>query len=406
MNITIDFDKSCIKVKELQKVSSVDFTKKDLYEIGILKEEVPGHLSDKRTDYYQSIVPALTMLLEEFIIFDETNGQIQHTAVGDRKPKEIAETYGVALGVKYITANFGVPLQDIKGIDPAATGKYLDFRFEVSGQAYELETKGTVQGSIASFKKDIADKKTAAGKKTNSNGPVHLRIGTVAQLSNTNNVNTPRLTVLDDPPEDVPGENQIPALPQYYQRILSFTLDNAAYNKLVKRSSLREARFFGVYVYKGQQYFGDFFDRRLITEFVQANLPKKRRTVATLFNKLTRSFRRHKYFLGVHSSLIHHLQANDFESAARFSIPEEYVQRRHHTTLLSQTGVLWVASHARNDKQIERQFSEAEVKKRLTYQWRIGYNQPKKCGEPCRSREKRGQSCSIMTYKDSCHFHR
>jgi len=69
-------------------------------------------------------------------------------------------------------------------------------------------------------------------------------------------------------------------------------------------------------------------------------------------------------------------------------------------------GILFIKSKNGQLKEIEKQFTEDEVKKRLSELYGYKRREPHQCGASCRSREKEGNPCKIMTYRENCHFHR
>lgn len=410
MKIKVDKSRIPSGVPYFNKISSIDIEKEDLFKLGIFKHEVPAiHVNESDYLYLMSKVPAYIQLYSDFI---EVKGDsIVNTSKDDRVMKDVSEIVGIALGIKLTIDSFGIRQERIAKIPPPATKeKYLDYKFNHNKNEIELETKGTTSSSIKRFVDDITSKKSTATKS-------HFRFGTVAILSKPGKSHETVIHLCDDPPEDI-DDVVDDDIPWHYISALGYILDNKYYNKIV-RSILQKTesqyelisikeRFFGGYQFRDESYFGEFFDYRINIENLLEVVSEKDLSIDEVFRKVTRKQGRNKIFIGVHSKIIGMIIAGKSLSQI-LDVPYTRIKEINDSgaeIFRDSDGIIVVISPNKDDPQIEQQFPEEEVKKRIGQILRRERHKPTECGAPCRSKEIEGKPCAIKTYRGTCHLHR
>jgi hypothetical protein len=200
----------------------------------------------------------------------------------------------------------------------------------------------------------------------------------------------------------------------YYLIYLSFILDNPDYNKIVKilknRYSYRKPiiklnKFRYKFKYENKEYYGQCFDKRLIIKII-TKMYKNDDTVHRLFSRLTDNVGKEKYFLGIDINILKNLNYRDLNFFNKYQSLNKYKIEKEIEYIQMSDGILFIKSSNGQLKEMEEQFSESEVKKRLNELFNYNQRTPHMCGAPCRSHEKEGKPCEILTYREYCHFHR
>lgn len=409
----IDVDKSRIPsgVPYFLSISSIEMVKDDLFKLGIFKHEAPPeHVHDSDFLYLMSKVTAYIQLYSDFITVE--GNSIVNTSTDDRVMKDVSEIVGIALGIKLTIDSFGVRQERISKIPPPSTKqKYLDYKFVHKGRKIEFETKGTTSSSIEKFVDDITKKKSTSTT-------AHFRYGTVAILSKPGKSNRTELHICDDPPEHTNDKMAEDDTPWHYISALGYLLDNTYYNEYVRAVLQRKEprkkfikikeRFFGRYLFQHESYLGEFFDFRVNIENLSAVISGREQTIDEVFRKVTKAQGKKKIFIGIHSNIVDLV----LKGKGLDEIIELQFKRLKGTgdsgveILRDSDGIIVVIAPDRIDHQIEKQFPEDEVKKRIGQMVRLGRHESTECGSPCRSRDKAGKPCEIRTYRGACHFHR
>lgn len=405
MKAIIKVDKSRIpaSVSIFSEITSVEISKEEIFKFGIFKEEVsPGHVEESDLEYLFSKIPAYELLFADFL--DVNGSQIVNKSIDDRKMKDISEIVGIALGLKLTVSTLNINQNQIEKIPPPTNKeKYLDYQFVHNSKMYEIETKGTTQKQINSFVRDIEKKK--ADKK-----PVFFRYGTVAQINKPKDNTATVLHLCDDPPLEVSSRENPSRVCRHYLSPLSFILDNKYYNQLFKyhfgdrKRPIRfaEKLFFGRYVFNGEEYLGDYFDRRLIHE-VLLPVVKRSKSLGALYQNITKKQGKYKIFIGIHSKVLKLL----FDKRNYNEISKVQFETLFDGAVFRDSdGVLIAKSIGESLPQIEKIFTEDEVRKRLGYYRNYILRTPVACGAPCRSRDIEGKPCEIKTFRGLCHYHR
>lgn len=411
MKIPLDKSRLPASVSYFKGTSSIEVDKDDLFKLGIFKQEIPpDHVGENEYLYLMSKVPAYTQIYNDFISID--GDSIVNTSKDDRMMKDISEIVGIALGIKVTIEAFGIRQERITKVPPPSTKqKYLDYKFIYNGQSFELETKGTTSENVRRPVNDIAAKKAAPGN-------AHFQFGTVSVLTKPKCKHHSIIHICDDPPEDFTDSMPDDNTPLHYISALGYLLDNKYYNRLAKTILLGEEpkkdlsyiknRFFGEYTFDGSTYYGEFFDYRLNIENIQKAASGKEKSVEQVFRKVTKAQGKKKLFIGVHSSVVDLLlKEKGLNTILDLQFEREKRSEESGTEILRDSdGIIVVLSLGEIDKQIEEQFTEKEVKRRLGCFVRFTNHEPTRCGAPCRSRDKLGKPCEIKTNRGACHFHR
>ena len=405
----IRLDKSRIPsdVNKFDGIDSLEILRDEIFKFGIFKEQAaPEHVYENDFEYLMSKIPAFSEMCTDFIKLG--NDYIDNLGTDDRKSKEISEILGIALGLKFTSEALGVAQQSIEKIPtPITKEKYLDYKFLKDGKLYEFETKGTTSSSLSRFVNDITAKKSVVKQ------DVHFKYGTVAQINKSDNHQASVLHICDDPPTETYSQEDPTSILKHYLSPLSFILDNKYYNKLISfflgrsRRRIRFSRglFFGKYVFNNEDYYGDYFDRRLVLETIS---PFARDGISEdkLFNVLTKNLGKHKIFIGIHVDVLEAIFKKNVSKLEAFNCDVIATQSEHSSVFRDSDGMIIVKTEGEHDDQVVRLFTEDVVKRRLGFINNFEQNKPSQCGSPCRSRELQGKACEIKTYRGSCHFHR
>lgn len=129
-------------------------------------------------------------------------------------------------------------------------------------------------------------------------------------------------------------------------------------------------------------------------------------TLNGLFTSLTKTQGQHKIFVGINEAVLKCLFAKNFHELNKFQFTRLTESGKDVKTYRDTDRVIIVTSLSCKDLQIEKYFTEKEVKTRLNFLNNFQRQMPAECGASCRSRELLGKACEIKTYRGACHFHR
>ncbi|WP_205958083.1 hypothetical protein [Flavivirga algicola] len=406
--IKIEIDETAKDVELFKSLKSITLEKSELFKYAIMMWEVPSHVVGSDFDHLQSKVPHLEAMLTDFINFDED--QINNLSVDDRVKKIVSEALGVGIGLKYAVELLKTNPNKFKKIEPIKDGKYLDYSTIIGNKEYEIETKGTTNKYYTSFKDDIISK-----KKDSESKKVHLRMGTIAMFCNKGDKRASKCVIVDDPPENIINERDDTFKTQLltYASFLSHIFESKYYNKYIRpiqndtldKVQINENKFFGKYLFEGNEYLGEYFDYRLIKGNIE-NLNSSARTAKGYFKSLTKKIGKTKIFIGLDKDVIDAINRKDEEFLYQYSSKQKKQEFKNKSLFLDIDGIIIVKSKNGSDKQIERFMSEEEVFSRMGLYSAYRRGQTHRCGAPCRSRELAGKPCDIKTYRGNCHFHR
>lgn len=406
--IKIVLDDTVKGVEIFQSLKDISIDKTELFKYAIMMWDIPKHIVDSDFDYLQSKVPALEMLLNDHISL--TNKGIQNLSEDDRVQKFVSEALGVGIGLKYTIDLLNTNPSKLKKIAPLTDGKYLDYSTIKNGKEYEIETKGTISKYYSRFKNDIISKKENSKSKK-----VHLRFGTIAMFSNSKQNIDAKCVIVDDPPENIEADFDDTFKTQLlsYASFLSHIFDSKYYNKYIKpieNNSLNSVRinenkFFGKYIFDNNEYYGEYFDYRLIKEkFEDTNINAN--TSQEFFKRLTEKVGNTKIFIGLDKVVIDAINRKDIDFLNIYNSQSKSLNNNNKSLFLDKDGIIIVKSKNKTDKQIEKFMSEKEVFRRLGLYNNYNKGRAHKCGAPCRSKDIEGKPCDIRTYRGNCHFHR
>jgi hypothetical protein len=418
MDIDFEADETLKDSHWFTGIKSIHIEKQDIFSYGVFKRAIPPEkLGDNNFDYLQSKIPTYHDLYDDQIRFQENSKKIIAKVTGE-DAKDISEIVGIAVGLKSAEAILKLEKKAFRKITTSETHgrhKRLDFESILNGKKIEIETKGTtytnkVSNMIDDIHKKKEDQKGLHPERIN-------RYGFVTVLQKIKDKNTAKIFATD--PEDYSTYQSyegIYSYIDYYLIYLSFILDNTNYNRIVKilknrrsysyrKPLVRLDKLRYKFEYGNKEYYGQCFDKRLILEII-TKLYKDDDTVHKLFLRLTGNIGKIKYFLGIDIDIIKNLNyrntnfLNEYQSYNIYKIENdiEYIQMSD--------GILFIKSANGQLKKLEEQFSEKEVEKRLKELFYYTKKEPHQCGAPCRSREKEGKPCKILTYREYCHFHR
>lgn len=373
---------------------------------GIMVEEVPEYVSMSDFEYLQSKVPSYKELFDDFLKI-EVDG-IVNTAKNDEKKKRVSELVGVGVGLYYSTEVLNIDKKTIGKIErPNVRIKYQDYNAVANGKLCEIETKGTTyEHNIPPMIEHILEKKSASRNKT------AFKFGTVTLLKRENNSDPSKLVVCDDPEKEVflNDEDIFYSIASHYNFIFSLSMKSIRFNKYQKslQKIKHEVRinkniFKGKYIFENKTYYGTYFDKRLIFDKIK-NLVDFKDSLK-IFNLLTTNEGNEKYFFGVEESIIDYINSKNINLLHEYKSKKWILEENKKEVYLDIDGVIFVKSLDGSDSQIEKSYSDDEVKKILKLMIDYSEGITHKCGAPCRSEDKKGKPCEIKTYASNCHFH-
>ena len=133
---------------------------------------------------------------------------------------------------------------------------------------------------------------------------------------------------------------------------------------------------------------------------------KKNMTISQLFNLLTEKEGNVKYYIGIDIRIINDLNSLNVNGLSSYNVEKNIVDKENIRVIQDSDGVIFITASNNSDGQVNGNFTDEEVKRRLESMVDFITRNPHECGAPCRSREKEGEPCEILTYRDHCHFHR
>jgi hypothetical protein len=416
MNIDFEADATLKHSRFFTDIKSISVEKQDIFSYGIFKHAIPpDKIKENDFDYLQSKIPAYYSLYNEQIDFQENKKRIIATVQGE-DAANISEIIGVAIGLKSAEGILKLEKNTFKKIrasESQGKNKRLDFESILNNKRIEIETKGTTYKSkVKEMIDDIHNKKKDQNKlhdkKIN-------RYGFVTLLQKTGDNNSAKIFATD--PEDYssyqPYEG-IYSYIDYYSIYLSFILDNPDYNKMIKmlktrynyrKPIIKLNKLKYKFDYEGKEYYGQCFDKRLILEII-TKMYRNDDTVHGLFSRLTKNIGKEKYFLGVDIDILENLNNKNINFLKLYRSLNKYKIEKRIEYIKMSDGILFIKSSNGQLKEMEQQFPESEVKDRLNELFNYNQKKPHQCGASCRSREKEGKPCEILTYREYCHFHR
>jgi len=406
-NITVELDDSVKENPLFLGIASIEISKMEIFKYGILNEDIPPRIKENDFEYLESKIPFLYGLYNDFIEIHKD--KIVSLADGENS-KRISETIGVGVGLFYSTKLLDVNPNIIQRI-PAPKkkeGKYLNFKLTKGDTQYEIETKGTINHSNKNrFLEDIQAKKRDSKNTA-------CKYGVVTLANKYENKKPSKIIICDDFDNiKVKDKYHIGKFFEYYKFFLSFILDSTYYNRLISkldknkftRNMIRKNKIRVKYEFNNKIYLGQYFDKRLILDLI-ANFYYKDIGLNELFKKLTSNTGKQKYFLGIDEDIIDLLNDKDVKGMVVYNKECEVIEESNKTLISDSDGIIFASSENGGDTQIEKNFSEEEVKKRLELIIGSITNKPHECGAPCRSRDKEGKLCEKLTFREHCHFHR
>lgn len=390
------------------RLNAIEIDKPTIFKYGILNEDPPAFICENDFEYLQSKVPNWLGCYGDNIKIDKN--RIISYAVGENSIR-ISEIIGVGVGLTYAIELLEINPNLIRKIPkPDKKIKYMDFAVNKDGRRYEIEAKGTVirtNSKKNQLLKDIQEKKKASSKTA-------CKFGVITMANKEKEMKDTEIIICDDY-NDISNNSKesILSFVMYYKLFLSFILDSTYYNRMI--DSIKEGNIHndlininkikGRYEYKGITYCGEYFDKRLIMDKIRTNY-KENMTAQKLFKKLTRKVGIAKYFIGIDNNIINAINRLDIEELSNYKIDKEVIEKVNHSIIKDSDGLIIITSINNSDDQISRGFTEKDVEKRLGSMVNYHIGKPHKCGAPCRSQDKEGDPCEILTYRDNCHFHR
>jgi hypothetical protein len=286
----------------------------------------------------------------------------------------------------------------------------MDFKCINDEKEYEIETKGTtIAASEEGLKKEISAK-----KKANTGNATKIGLITIARKPDDKKPS--KFVVCDDLNEkESKGNMIIMDYVEYYRFVLSLILDSTYYNRFmkkfvdrkIKRNLFNKKKIRGKYLIDQKEYVGEYFDKRLDIKKVREILKKEKNiTLDRLFQVLTKNEGIEKYFFGIDANLIDLLADPQLKQLRTYMGEWKIKETEDYSSIEDIDGIAFITSKNKKDKEIEKSFSEDDIKKRLKQLLDYCRNNPHECGALCKSREKKGKPCEIMTYREYCHFHR
>jgi hypothetical protein len=404
----IELDETVKENELFQSLNCITICKPEIFKYAIMMWEVPTHIKESDFDYLQSKIPGLELLISDHIRFYDN--RIENLSKDDRVKKIISEAIGVGIGLKYSSELLKSSPNKFKKIGAPEKGKYLDYSTIVDNKEFEIETKGTVSKYYSAFKKDILAKKNDSSLKV-----VYQRFGTISMYNNAGETSNSKCVIVDDPPSNstIKVDDTFETQLLSYAVFLSYILDSKYYNKYIKplkgnkRGKIRvnEKKFFAKYSLNGKQFYGECFDYRLIRENIVISSFHEN-ALGEIFDKVTKAKGQTKFFIGIEESVINSINKREVDILKNYKLTNHLEEGEGYTRFLDQDGILIVKSMAGGDQQLEKIFTEEEVKKRLGFHLNFLRGKPHKCNAPCKSRLIKGKPCDKLTYRQNCHFHR
>jgi hypothetical protein len=410
IKLTVIPDDSCKDLEGFSITSTIKFAKTEIFTFGILNIDVPpDRIGENDFEYLQSKIPSYMGMYEDYIVLDKIHNRIIGNATGETL-RQVSEIIGVGVGLKVFTY---ISKFERKTISKIGVSKHrvkrLDFRANNGKVEYEIETKGTAyKNNVKGMIDDVHNKKTGKDKTVR-------RIGFVTEIRKADEEET-TIVHSTDPDGDVsiPEKRGIYKNIQYYLLILSYILDNPDYNSVVRKYEkeinyrkpiINKDKIHYRYIYNKRVYIGQCFDRRLILNKINY-YKQESRTIDQLFKFLTDDQGKEKYFLGLDEKIIDMINVKDTKNVSMYTC-DDYLFEDQNTLIAQMSdGTLFLKSKNGALPEIERIFPEDDVKKRLGEYFNYLGNERHECGASCRSREKEGKSCEILTFRENCHFHR
>ena len=402
--LNIELDESIKDNSFFQAIESIELEKIDIFKYGILNEPVPDKIKENQFEYLESKIPSLCSLYEDFIEID--SNKIVNTSK-EENSKRISEIIGVGVGLLYMVKLLKVNPNVIKRIPPAKEGKYLDFKIPTSSKEYEVETKGTINLSKKKAFLDDIEK-----KKENSTTAA-IKCGVITIVNKEDDTRSSKIIVSDDWNENNSTiELSLIDYFQYYELFLSFILDSTYYNRMhkkvlskkISKNMIRNKSIPHEYIYEGRRYAGQFFDKRLILDLIRIFFYSEMK-VEELYRKMTEKFGKLQIFMGIDRKLLDCLNSCRLDMLQKITGEKKVLIEKERQLILDSDGIIIVISDG-SDKQFYDKFTEQEVISRMQYVVNSINNTPHECGAPCRSRQKEGEPCQKITYREHCHFHR
>lgn len=401
-------DATCQNHHKIAGINSIDVEKCDIFNFGIFHYEIPpDKVSENDFEYLESKIPSYYGLYEDHIDVDDT--RIICKVPGEAATR-VSEIVGIAIGLKASKVLFQFKRKDIQKIGVSKKReKRLDFKVDTPTLKIDIETKGTTgAGTVASMIGDIHAKKT--GKPNGIS-----RFGFVTLLRKLSDNDQTKIFVTDPDGElHPPSFKGVFNYIAHYCQYLSFALDNSNYNRVVRkllagkrynRRLINTDRIRYRFSFKGRVYLGQCFDKRLQGDLI-SQYGKDVKSIDALYSVLTKQIGKEKYFLGVDYAVLNAINLKDESFLDSYESNDSYSTINQHEYFEMSDGALFIKSTNGSLPEMERQFTETDVKSRLRGIISFDRREPHLCGAPCRSREKEGDPCQIMTYRDYCHFHR
>jgi hypothetical protein len=393
----------------MQTASNAIIDKEDVFTFGIFNYEIPPQkLGEDAFEYLNSKIPAYRIIYEDFIEFDSIGNRIINHATGEMA-RDVSEIIGIGVGLKASTSLFNYQRKNIVRIGISERKeKRLDFILKENSRVVEIETKGTViPSNVSKMIQHTKDKKL--GKPAGIS-----RYGFIVEQRKADETNPSIIHVTDPLGDPIEIDEDIFYFGFYYLPYFMYILDNPDYNKVVKKI-IKKTKFRKYlvqkekikyrYRFEDKVYLGQCFDNRLVIETIK-KYASNSRNVDQLFNMLTSSCGKTKYFLGIDENILDFLNSRMANNLINYSITETYINNSNYSQLRLSDGTLLIISKNGALPTMEDVFPEEDVKNRLREFYDYSNNERHPCGAPCRSREKEGKPCDIMTYRSNCHFHR
>jgi hypothetical protein len=411
LKLELVIDDTCKNKEEFKGITSVEIEKQDIFNYGVFHYEVPPEkIGENDFEYLQSKVPAYYLMYNDQIDIPANKKAIICKVPGEAA-QNVSELVGIAVGLRAASSIFKIQKKDIQKIGLSIKKeKRLDFKAKCGESLIEIETKGTTwKSSVDPMIKDIHAKKKGKSETIS-------RYGFVTLLRKVHDQDDSKLFATDPEVDDV-QEYKFKGIYEYinyYLIYFSFILDNPQYNKLVRvlkkltdyrKPILNLAKMKYKFSYKGKMYYGQCFDKRLIKEFID-EFADSAKTIKQLFIALTNNIGEEKYFLGIELVLINLINNKDVATLSNYLSKDDYAVVGNNEYIKMSDGILFIRSRKRSLPEMERQFTEEDVKARLAEVFNYTNNERHECGAPCTSREKEGKPCEIKTYRGHCHFHR